>query len=68
MCQVVNKALPKIDKYLFFVVKEKFSIPEDLAVTVTDETGTEVDKDVFPDVVTTSGLIFVINELIDIGE
>ncbi|KAK2849779.1 hypothetical protein Q7C36_008562 [Tachysurus vachellii] len=34
-------------------VKEKFSIPEDLAVTVTDETGTEVDKDVFPDVVTT---------------
>lgn len=43
-------------------VKEKFSIPEDVAVTVTDETGTEVDKDVFPDLATTSGLIFVIND------
>ncbi|CAM4577938.1 unnamed protein product [Leuciscus chuanchicus] len=32
-------------------VKEKFSIPEDLAVT--DDTGTEVDKDVFPDLMTT---------------
>ncbi|KAL1248825.1 hypothetical protein QQF64_022143 [Cirrhinus molitorella] len=48
-------------------VKEKFSIPDNLAVTVTDETGTEVDKDVFPDVVTTSGLVFVINELNDMG-
>jgi len=49
-------------------VKEKFSIQEDLAVTVTDDTGTEVDKDVFPDLMTTSGLVFVIHELNDIGE
>ncbi|XP_039539974.1 uncharacterized protein LOC120487716 [Pimephales promelas] len=48
-------------------VKEKFSIQEDLAVTVTDDTGTEVDKDVFPDLMTTSGLVFVIHELNDIG-
>ncbi|XP_059379569.1 uncharacterized protein LOC132115190 [Carassius carassius] len=37
-------------------VKEKLSIPDDLAVTVTDETGTEVDKDVFPDLKSTSGI------------
>lgn len=49
-------------------MKEKFSIPDDLAVTVTDETGTEVDKDVFPDLMSTSGLVLVINELTDIGE
>lgn len=49
-------------------MKEKFSIPEDLAVTVTDDTGTEVDKDVFPDLMTISGLVFVINELNDVGE
>ncbi|KAL0978777.1 hypothetical protein UPYG_G00175030 [Umbra pygmaea] len=48
-------------------VKEKFSIREDLAVTVTDDTGTEVDKDVFPDLMTTSGLVFVIHVLNDIG-
>lgn len=48
-------------------VKEKFSIPDDLAITVTDETGTEVDKDVFPDLMSTSGLVLVINELTDIG-
>ena len=49
-------------------MKENFSIPEGLAVTVTDETGTEVDKDVFPDVETTSGLIFVINELTQVSD
>ncbi|XP_073795644.1 uncharacterized protein sb:cb449 isoform X3 [Danio rerio] len=46
-------------------VKEKFSLPQDLVITVTDETGTEVDEDVFPDLMSTSGLLLVINALND---
>lgn len=48
-------------------VKEKFSLPQDLVITVTDETGTEVDEDVFPDLMSTSGLLLVINALNDSG-
>ncbi|KAJ8355211.1 hypothetical protein AAFF_G00085980, partial [Aldrovandia affinis] len=47
-------------------VKEKFSIPVDNILTVEDETGTEVDNDMFPDLLTTNGICFVIkNELND---
>ncbi|KAJ8369787.1 hypothetical protein SKAU_G00098150 [Synaphobranchus kaupii] len=49
-------------------VKDKFSIPEDNILSVEDETGTEVDNDVFPDLLTTNGICFVIkNELNNSG-
>ncbi|KAK1883957.1 RuBisCO large subunit-binding protein subunit alpha chloroplastic [Dissostichus eleginoides] len=49
-------------------VKERFSIPVDNILSVEDETGTEVDDYAFPDLLTTSGICFVIkDELNDSG-
>ncbi|KAI9524176.1 hypothetical protein NQZ68_019439 [Dissostichus eleginoides] len=49
-------------------MKERFSIPVDNILSVEDETGTEVDDYAFPDLLTTSGLYFVIkDELNDSG-
>nr|XP_033957513.1 uncharacterized protein LOC117460296 isoform X1 [Pseudochaenichthys georgianus]XP_033957514.1 uncharacterized protein LOC117460296 isoform X1 [Pseudochaenichthys georgianus] len=50
-------------------VKERFSIHVDSILSVEDETGTEVDDYAFPDLLTTSGICFVIkDELNDSGE
>ncbi|KAI9532159.1 hypothetical protein NQZ68_034364 [Dissostichus eleginoides] len=50
-------------------MKERFSIPVDNILSVEDETGTEVDDYAFPDLLTTSGICFVIkDELNDSGE
>ncbi|KAI9542231.1 hypothetical protein NQZ68_022285 [Dissostichus eleginoides] len=50
-------------------VKERFSIPVNNILSVEDETGTEVDDYAFPDLLTTSGICFVIkDELNDSGE
>ena len=43
-------------------MKDKFAIPEGNVFSVEDETGTEVDKDVFPDVLATTGICFVIKD------
>ncbi|KAI4800567.1 hypothetical protein KUCAC02_009632 [Chaenocephalus aceratus] len=49
-------------------VKERFSIHVDSILSVEDETGTEVDDYAFPDLLTTSGICFVIkDELNDSG-
>ncbi|KAK1877774.1 UPF0648 protein C3H5.09c [Dissostichus eleginoides] len=49
-------------------VKERFSIPVDNILSVEDETGTKVDDYAFPDLLTTSGICFVIkDELNDSG-
>lgn len=64
----MNKAFNNNIYFPSFAVKEKFSLPQDLVITVTDETGTEVDEDVFPDLMSTSGLLLVINALNDSGE
>ena len=44
------------------LVKDKFAIPEGNVFSVEDETGTEVDKDVFPDLLTTTEICFVIKD------
>lgn len=46
---------------LFFLVRQKFSIPEGKNLTVTDDGGTEVDADVFPELVS-NDLCFVIHD------
>lgn len=43
-------------------MKDKFAIPEGNVFSAEDETGTEVDKDVFPDLLTTTGICFVIKD------
>jgi hypothetical protein len=40
---------------LYISVRVKFSIPEDKTLTLTDDGGTEVDADVFPELVTKYG-------------
>ncbi|XP_035259267.1 uncharacterized protein LOC118219872 isoform X2 [Anguilla anguilla] len=42
-------------------VKRKFSVPEDKVVRVTDDLGTEVDEDVFPELATVEDMCFVIH-------
>ncbi|XP_064180778.1 uncharacterized protein LOC135249261 isoform X3 [Anguilla rostrata] len=42
-------------------VKQKFSVPEDKVVRVTDDLGTEVDEDVFPELATVEDMCFVIH-------
>lgn len=39
-------------------MKVKFTIPSDKMVKVRDDTGTEVDQDVFPDLVTLKHICF----------
>ncbi|KAG9260186.1 hypothetical protein AMEX_G16206 [Astyanax mexicanus] len=46
-------------------VKEKFSIPLDTLLKVTDETGTEVDQDVFADLTTSKDICFIIENECD---
>ncbi|XP_028668074.1 uncharacterized protein LOC114659647 [Erpetoichthys calabaricus] len=41
-------------------VKSKFTIPAESHIDVTDNTGTEIDEDVFPDLVTTLDSCFVV--------
>ncbi|KAI4809751.1 hypothetical protein KUCAC02_018616 [Chaenocephalus aceratus] len=43
-------------------MKERFSIHVDSILSVEDETGTEVDDYAFPDLLTTSGICFVIKD------
>lgn len=42
-------------------VKQKFSVPEDKVVRVTDDLGIEVDEDVFPELATVEDMCFVIH-------
>lgn len=51
--------------FYFPLVKEKFSIPLDTLLKVTDETGTEVDQDVFADLTTSKDICFVIEDECD---
>ncbi|XP_041644674.1 uncharacterized protein LOC121510612 [Cheilinus undulatus] len=46
--------------YCFVPVHEKFLIPEDRKLKVTDDQGTEVDEDVFPELATVKDICFII--------
>lgn len=44
------------------IVKEKFFIPVDTTITVEDDSGTEVDENVFAELATMGSICFVIKE------
>lgn len=47
-------------------VKQKFSIPSDSEIHVLDDTGTEVDEDVFCDVLDVKpDTVFMVKDIID---